>query len=272
MVDITTKIMALLLLPPGVMIVVALLGFIIQIRWVIIGNIVVALSVVALLILSLPFTGYQLMEEIESRFPPVALNGIKKPGGQAGAIVILGGGRYTDAREFGAGDGVNQPTLERLRYGARLHRLTGLPILVTGGAPYGEAVPEASLMQNALVQDFQVKAKWVENNSGTTYENAKNTGVILRAAGVHCAYLVTHAAHMPRAAWAFKATGIATRPAPMGYTTLDKQERNTLGYFPSMDSLQRSSTALRERFGLMWYKYKYSAVEPAKGTAPATAC
>jgi uncharacterized SAM-binding protein YcdF (DUF218 family) len=77
---------------------------------------------------------------------------------------------------------------------------------------------------------------------------------------------------MPRAVWAFKAAGIATHPAPMGFTTLDTQERNTLGYFPSMDSLQRSSTAMRERFGLMWYKYKYSAVEPATGTAPATAC
>jgi len=272
MVDITTKILALLLLPPGVIIVVALLGFIIQIRRVIIGNVIVALSVVALLILSLPFTGVQLTEAIESRFPPVSLNMTKEPGKQAGAIVILGGGRYTDATEYGVGDSVNQPTLERLRYGARLHRLTGLPILVTGGAPYGEAVPEAALMQAALAQDFRVKAKWVESNSGTTYENARLTKMILEPAGVKCVYLVTHASHMPRAVWAFAATGIATRPAPVGFTTLDKQERDALGYFPSIDGLYRSSTALRERLGLVWYKYKYGRMEAADATSMSTGC
>jgi len=269
MVDITTKIIALLLLPPGVIIVVALLGFIIQIRWAITGNVMVALSVVALLILSLPFTGDQLTEEIESRFPPVDL---KEPGKQAGAIVILGGGRYTDAAEYGVGDSVNRPTLERLRYGARLHRRTGLPILVTGGAPYGEAVPEAALMQAALAQDFRVKAKWVESNSGTTYENARRTKTILEPAGVKCVYLVTHASHMPRAVWAFEATGIATRPAPVGFTTLDKQERDALGYFPSIDGLYRSSTALRERLGLVWYKYKYGSREAADAISMSAGC
>ncbi len=272
MVDIVAKIQVLLLVPPGLIIVIALLGFLIQIRWLMLGSLVVFLSIAALLVLSLPLTGYQLMQGIESRFPPLRLAATTPEAGPPpGAIVILGGGRYTDAAEYGGGDSVNRQTLERLRYGAYLHRLTGLPILVSGGAPYSEAVPEAALMQATLARDFKVEVKWVEDKSGTTYENAKYSKQKLREAGVRRVYLVTHAAHMPRAVWSFENMGISTIPAPMGFTTLDKQERETLGYYPSAYGLQLSSGALRERLGLMWYKHKYSSVEPAVETSPAPA-
>ena len=271
MVDIATKIQALLLLPPGVIIVLALLGFLIQIRWMLAGSLVVALSLTALLILSLPLTGYELMRGIETRFPPLRLTTAADAGPPPGAIVILGGGRYTDATEYGEGDSVNRQTLERLRYGAHLHRLTGLPILVSGGAPYGEQVSEAALMQATLTRDFQVQARWIEDKSATTYENAKYSKKLLVEAGIRRIYLVTHAAHMPRAVWVFENFGVDTIPAPMGYTTFSKVYRETLGYFPSAYGLQLSSDALRERLGLMWYKHKYGRQEPAAETLPAPA-
>jgi uncharacterized SAM-binding protein YcdF (DUF218 family) len=271
MVDIAPKIQALLLLPPGVIIVLALLGFLIQIRWMLAGSLIVALSLTALLILSLPLTGYELMRGIETRFPPLRLTAAADDGPPPGAIVILGGGRYTDAAEYGEGDSVNRHTLERLRYGAHLHRLTGLPILVSGGAPYGEKVAEATLMQTALTRDFQVEAKWVEDKSANTYENAKFSKALLVQAGIRRVYLVTHATHMPRAVWVFENLGVDTIPAPMGFTTLNKTERETLGYFPSAHGLQLSSSALRERLGLMWYRQKYDKPEPAAGALPAPA-
>lgn len=271
MVDITPKIQALLLLPPGVIIVLALLGFLIQIRWLLVGSLIVALSLMALLILSLPLTGHQLAQGIETRFPPLRLTAAADAGPPPGAIVILGGGRYTDAAEYGEGDSVNRWTLERLRYGAHLHRLTGLPILVSGGAPYGERVAEAALMQTALTRDFQVEARWVEAKSANTYENAKYSKALLTEAGIRRVYLVTHAAHMPRAVWVFENLGVDTIPAPMGFTTLNKEDRETLGYFPSAYGLRLSSSALRERLGLLWYKRKYGKVAPVAETTPAPA-
>lgn len=270
MVDINSKIEALWLLPPGIIIAVALLGFLVQIRWVLIGSFIVFLSIAALLILSLPLTGHQLMQGIESRFPPLRL--AAAPEGPApGAIVVLGGGRYTDAVEYGEGDSVNQRTLERLRYGVYLHRLTNLPILVTGGAPYGERTSEAELMQAALTRDFQVEARWVEGKSANTYENARYSKAILAEAGIRRVYLVTHASHMPRAVWVFENMGISTVPAPLGFTKLNKQDRETLGYLPSAHGLQLSSAALRERLGLAWYQHKYGAAAPVAPTAPAPA-
>ncbi|MHB8744018.1 MAG: YdcF family protein [Sulfuricaulis sp.] len=256
MADITPKIQALLLLPPGSIIVVAVLGFLIQIRWFVVGSLVVAMSIAALLVLSLPLTGYELMHGIESRFPPLSLTAAPAAGA-AGAIVILGGGRYTDAAEYGGSDTVNRWTLERLRYGAYLQRLTGLPILVSGGAPDGEASSEAELMQAVLKRDYGIEAKWVEDKSANTYENALFTKALLSRAGIQRVYLVTHAVHMPRAVWAFENNGISTIPAPMGYTTLDKAEQESLGYFPSILGLKLSSLALREHLGLLWYRQKY---------------
>ncbi len=48
--------------------------------------------------------------------------------------MVLGGGRYRDAPEYG-NDTVGEYTLVRLRYAAKLHRETGFPLLVTGGRP-----------------------------------------------------------------------------------------------------------------------------------------
>ena len=271
MVDIAPKIVALWFVPPGLIIAVAILGFLIQIRWVLFGSFIVFSSVAALLVLSLPFTGEELIHGVESRFPSLNLSAAREAGAPAGAIVVLGGGRYTDAPEFGENDSVNRVTLERLRYAVYLHHATGLPILVSGGKPYGEEKSEADLMQATLTRDFQVPAKWVEGKSATTYENAKYSKDILSAAGIRRVYLVTQAWHMPRAVWAFETMGISTIPAPMGFTTLDKSERETLGYFPSAHGLQLSSTALRERLGLLWYKRKYSVPASPANTAPAPA-
>lgn len=271
MVNILPKILPLFLLPPGIIIVIALLGFLIQIRWQLVGSLIVFVSTAALLVLSLPLTGYQLVQGIESRFAPLRLTAGADAGPRPGAIVILGGGRYTEAPEYGARDSVNQTTLERLRYGVYLHRLTGLPILVSGGAPYAETTAEAELMQASLVSDFRAEAKWVENKSANTHENARYTKLMLAGAGIQRVYLVTHAAHMPRAVWSFENVGLGTIPAPMGFNTLNKEDRATLGYFPSAYGLRLSSSALRERLGLFWYQRKYGSAQAAPETAPAPA-
>jgi len=271
LVDIASKIQALFLLPPGIIIVTALLGFLIQIRWLLAGSFIVALSITALLFLSLPFTGQRMIADIESRFPPLRLTAIADDGPPPGAIVILGSSRYSEAPEYGGSDSMSRVGLERIRYGAHLHRLTGLPILVSGGNPYGEQISEAELMKTSLERDFRVEVKWVEGKSANTHENARNSKAILAQAGVRRAYLVTHASHMPRAVWSFENQGIRVIPAPMGFTTLNKEVRETLGYFPSAAGLHLSSIALREHLGLFWYQRQYGSTEPQPVTTPAPA-
>ncbi len=267
--EIWPKALALLLTPPGVIVGVAFLGFLIQIWWRGLGNIVVGLCIAALLVLSLPLTGKQLLAAIEASVQPLPPLSAKEAKQQADAIVVLGGGRYADAPEYRA-DTVSKPTLERVRYAARLHRTTGLPLLVSGGAPFGEKTSEAVLMQVVLEEDFQIKPKWVEKKSHTTFENAKYSKKILENAGINRVYLVTHARHMPRAVWAFENAGFKVTAAPMGFATPTRGERSILGYLPSAKGLALSSAALHERLGLLWYKLKYASAETPRKDAPAT--
>lgn len=273
MVELGPKIWGLLLTPPGVIVLAVLFGLLLQLRWRALGGLVALAGIAVLFALSLPFTGRALIAPLEaaSALPGATLTpeDAKK---QADAIVVLGGGRYARASEYGDTDAVNEATLHRLRYAAWLHRRTGLPILVAGGAPFGEAMAEALLMQAALEEDFQVRPKWAESRSRNTHENAVFSKEILAAAGVRRVYLVTHAWHMPRAQWAFVNAGLDVVPAPMGFSTLGKGEREGLGYLPSMHGLALSNLALRERLGLAWYKYKYE-VQPMAlpETKPATA-
>ena len=126
-------------------------------------------------------------------------------------------------------------------------------------------------MKASLENDFRIEVKWVEGRSANTQENARYTKIMLAEAGVRRIYLVTHASHMPRAVWSFENQGISTIPAPTGFNTLNKEDRETLGYLPSAHGLHLSSSALRERLGLFWYQRKYGTAEPAPEAAPAPA-
>ncbi|HRP96362.1 MAG TPA: YdcF family protein [Rhodocyclaceae bacterium] len=133
---------------------------------------------------------------------------------RAEAIVILGGGKREHAPEYG-GQTVNRLTLERLRYGARLARATGLPILVSGGARSGP--PEAELMREVLERDFGTRVRWIESSARDTRQNAQFAAVHLRAAGVRRIALVTHAVHVPRAKREFEAQGFEVIAAPTAW-------------------------------------------------------
>src|SRR3546814_13819507 len=106
-------------------------------------------------------------------------------------------------------------TLQRLQYAAYLARLTGKPILASGGpasaAPY---MTVAEAMKVTLERDFGVPVRWIENQSRSTYANAELSAQRLRNAGVQRFSLVSHAWHMPPALLSFQAAALDPSPAP----------------------------------------------------------
>jgi uncharacterized SAM-binding protein YcdF (DUF218 family) len=252
---ITTKVLGLLLTPPGIIIIVGGVGLLLWRRRPGASAALIGLSTLLLAVLSLPVIGQYLMSTLERDFPPLAPSD-NSWRGQIGAIVVLGGGRHEHAPEYG-GETVQPHTLERLRYATQLQRSSGSPILVSGGSPFGEPVSEAQLMQQALA-DFRLRAAWLENHSRNTQENAVHSQVILKAAGVRRVLLVTHAWHMPRAVWAFRNTGVDVIPAPLGYQGHGKRT-SVQAFLPSAHGLWLSSRALQERLGLLWYRLRYGA-------------
>lgn len=246
----------LFVLPPGSIIALAFLGFLIQLKWRGLGIALVALSVAVLTGMSLPLTGRQLTAALEASASPLYVDVLQEARKKAGAIVVLGTGRYADAPEYGS-DTVSRLALERLRYAARLHRQTALPILVTGGTTDSVEQAEATLMRTTLQRDFQITPRWVEPRARNTMENAVYSRALLAQAGVEQIILVTHAWHMRRALWSFQLAGFKVTPAPTAFNTLNRRERGILGYLPSAEGLYWTRTALRERLGYLWYRFKY---------------
>ncbi|WP_155835031.1 YdcF family protein [Herbaspirillum sp. RV1423] len=172
----------------------------------------------------------------------------------AQAIVVLGGGRLSKAPEYGDADTPNYLTLARLQYAARLHRASGLPVLVSGGKPDGSAESEAEVMARSLQRDFGVEAKWQEKDSDTTADNAILSARILRQAGVRRILLVTDAMHMPRAVLSFRKAGLEVMPAPTVF--FSRERLNLFDFLPGGEGLRRSNYALHEWIGMLWYQLR----------------
>ena len=239
------KILAALILPPAGLILLALFGLWLlrakSRRWQHGGAALATLSLLGLLVLSLPVVGNALMAPLEPH-PPIAPEQLRR----VQAIVILGGGSYFAAPEYG-GDTVSHYTLERLRYGARLGRESSLPVLVTGGAPFGGRA-EAESMREALERDFGIKVRWVETASRDTAENARLSAPLLKAAGVTRIALVSHGWHLPRAIELFEKQGIEVTPAPTAFSTGSPSLLEDL--LPG--GLVTSRLALREYLGRLY--------------------
>jgi uncharacterized SAM-binding protein YcdF (DUF218 family) len=191
-------------------------------------------------VLSVPIVALQLHRAVDDTPPfltPMAR--------AAQAIVILGSGVRHDAAEYG-GDTLGPSTLERVRYGARVARATGLPVLVAGGTMH-RGTPEAQLMRDALEQEFAVPVRWMEDRSRNTHENALRSAEILEQAGVRSVVLVAHSVDMPRARAEFATAGLQTIPAPVMLPVREFQ--SSLDYVPSIVGITGSYRALYEAAG-----------------------
>ncbi|MBK6602127.1 MAG: YdcF family protein [Betaproteobacteria bacterium] len=230
-----------LILPPTGLLLLALIGLAIIGRHPRSGRALATLATAALLALSTPIASGTLIRLLDDS-PPIDLTVAKT----AQAIVIPGGGVRRNALEYG-GDTLGRLTLERVRYGARLAKATGLPILVTGGSVTGNTVPEAVLMKEALEAEYGLKVQWVEDRSRNTRENATLAAAMLKAEGVNDAILVVHAFDVRRAALIYNESGLRITPAPIGIPNPGIDWRN---FLPTAATMQTSQYACYELLGL----------------------
>jgi len=229
-----------LALPPLGPIVVALVGLSLLRRRPRLGRALAWSGVLRLYALSTPLVAHLLLRGLA--IPPVLDPGRAR---LAQAIVILGGGVRQDAVEYG-GDTLNRLTLERVRYGAKVARETGLPILVSGGTLDGGPT-EARLMKDALEHEFGVPVRWAESGSRNTHENAVESAAILHKEGITKVVLVAHSFDMQRAIAELHRAGIETVPAP---TLLPGEDRlDYRDFIPSLSGLTTSYFALYELLG-----------------------
>lgn len=239
-----TNLISAFLLPPLNLILLGMIGVLLLKGRPRLGKLLMVIALTLLYVLSSPFFADAMLQKLET--PPAP--GPMDSGVQA--IVVLGSSSYFNAPEYG-GDTVSRLGLERIRYAARLHRLTGKSILATGGSPLGRGSSEASQMKAVLEREFQVPVRWTEGASANTRENAYKSFAILKKDGIRHIALVTHAWHMPRAAREFEQAGFKVTPAATAYTT--RYKTNVFAFVPSAGALQKSSLFFHEVIGILWY-------------------
>ena len=235
------------LLPPFNLILLGTAGLVL-LKWrPWLGTLLITATLTLLYLLSTPFFAELMLQRLETRPSPGAINTLDS-GVQA--IVVLGSSTYFDAPEYG-GHTVSRFALERIRYAAWLYRLTGKPILATGGSPPGSSSSEADQMKAVLETEFHVPVRWTEGGSVNTRENAYKSFAVLRKDGIRRIALVTHAWHMPRAARVFEQAGFEVTPAATAYTT--RYKTDLFAFLPSAGALQKSSLFFHEVIGMLWY-------------------
>jgi uncharacterized SAM-binding protein YcdF (DUF218 family) len=243
-----TNLAAAALLPPLLLVLLLAAGLILHRRSPRLARSLILLATTALYALSTPWVGGLLQKSLE-------ISGPVRPSDleTAEAIVLLTGGSYHDATEYG-GDTLNAISLERLRYAVRLHRASGLPILVTGGIPRGGSLAEGRILQQVLQDEYAIAPRWVEDAARTTWDNARLSAPLLKQAGVQRIALVTHAWHLRRAVPLFKLQGFDVVPAGTRFarSSLD----SVFDLLPTPNGLRDSTFALHEWLGILWYKLR----------------
>jgi len=167
-------------------------------------------------------------------------------------VVVLGGGKKGSSSSPTQVSALMEASLVRTFAAYELwQQLDQAPvILVSGGGAGG--VSEATLMAHVLTQ-FGVPAGQLvlEQSSRSTSENAALSAPVLDQLGAERFYLVTSAMHMPRARLAFDTIGLPVCPWPVDQQAFMPDAGGL--WLPSLRPLQKSTAALHEMKGLLWY-------------------
>ncbi len=229
-------VLRMLILPPAGPLLLAVIGLFLLKRRPLTARILLIVGIGSLWAMSLPVVADRLSGMVE-RYPALDLS---KPTGAQAIVILGGGGQRAYAPEYG-GPAAEALLLERLSYGAYVARKTNLPVLVTGFHL------EAHAMDATLSRNFGVQAKWIEDQSYDTFENAARSMRMLGAEGIHRIILVTHATHLPRSVREFTAAGADVVPAPVGM--LNERDTGMFRYLPNPLALLRSYSAVYELIG-----------------------
>lgn len=257
--DVTTRsLLKLVLLPPGSIILVLLIGWLFARHF--IGRLLILLATLCLYALSTS-TGLYYLATLAETVPPPTAEQIRAS--NADAILVLLADARSNNPELGGAAALSNLSLARIDHALALHRMTGLPIALSGGSVIEATPPLAVLGADWLKDRAGIDALVLEASSRDTWENLRNSTELLHAKGVRRVLLVTHAYHMPRALLSAQAAGIDAIPAPFAYehtpthTEKDSDLESWLQtWLPHPGYLRNSYLMLHELAGVFWYRMR----------------
>ncbi|RKX75741.1 MAG: YdcF family protein [Spirochaetes bacterium] len=255
-----SKILQILVLPPGIIIVALILAFLFLFKKkYLVTKFLLFFSLISLYSLSLEPISDLIIKPLEDLHPPLDRENFSlylEDRIQPEYIVVLGGGTVESSPEEGGSGTLNTTSLKRLIYGYLLFKETKLPIILAGGRVIEKEIyePEAEVALRTLLEMGVPENKiGIEAESRNTWENAEHVKERFSPEKI---ILVTSAYHMPRSVYSFRQNGMDCIPAPTDYKT-NRAVYNFLSFFPDMEELKDSYSAIREFFGLLYYRIRY---------------
>ena len=247
----TRTLLKLALLPPGILLLLLLIGWLFARRF--FGRVLILLGIAALYALYTPVGLNYLATQLET---VPALTPAQLENTRADAILVFLAGVRRHNPELGGADALGRMSLQRIDYGLTLHRITDLPIILSGGSVRGDTTPPAQLGSEWLRQQVGITPLAVDHRSRDTRENTLNSAELLQSLGIGRVLLVTHAYHMPRALLSARTAGIDAIPAPFAFEGVPPDLQgpsDPKDWLPHPGYLGRSYLVLHEMVGLIWY-------------------
>lgn len=243
------------LLPPGLLALMLFAGLLWHRHW--FGRLLSWASLLALYLLSTAAATGWLAPLLET-YPPRTGEQLRAAGAQAILLLSAGYDRNTPELDWQARP--DAASLQRASYALKLHRDSGLPLVISGGVLREGDQAVAKVLARWLRQRAQVEPLALETRSLTTWENARYSAPLLRKLGIGRVALVTHAYHMPRAMLSAQAHGIDAIAAPMGFMSAPSSPLTEIPseelWRPDMRAFGANYLLLHELAGAFWYNLK----------------
>ncbi len=214
-------------------------------------------SLLWLFFISTPFLPKILLASLENQYPPIhLLTGVSNSvlaNDSNVHVLVLGSGYVPDDR-LSYSNQLSSAGLARLTEGMRMQRSFPFSKLIFSGNAGTQPLPTAeinSLAAKELGIDSTVISTLCEpwNTKTEALEYLKRYGTAYKL------YLVTDAAHMPRAVMHFRHAGLNPIPAPTNFMIRkNKILYRYIDYFPSSDYILWMEIASKEYLGMLWAK------------------
>ncbi len=217
------------------------------------GRVLVTVAAVLLFLLSNKFVSTGLVRPLETRFPAVpelASSGpLPAALAQCQYVVVLGSGNG-NTPGLSSLDELSVSGRARITEAVRLlHILPAARLIVSGPA-------EESLVTHATVLERAAVSLGVDASRIQRIEHARDTEdeslAVKRRVGNAPVAVVTSAWHMPRAMALFRAAGVQAFACPTDYTSQWDGRFHWRDFLWDVESLERSTVAIRERVGYVW--------------------
>ncbi|PIP81138.1 MAG: hypothetical protein COW84_01425 [Gammaproteobacteria bacterium CG22_combo_CG10-13_8_21_14_all_40_8] len=234
-----------LLLPPGINLILMLIGLLIHHWWKWPGRIILAVSLIFLYLISLPILGNRqlfLLQnqaqfiEPEQSFPS-----------ETTIVVVLSSFKSHLSPEYQDENAPSPATLQKLRYANYLAKHLQLPLLLSGGLSENTTTPEAVLMNQIMIEEYQQPVAYLESQSENLAQQADLVSRILKEHHISTMVLITQSWQMRRAVRLFSQTGMVVYPAGVGFVQQHPKYPHFLTpYLPSAQGLDMNVVALKE--------------------------